>query len=99
MPHLALALAVLCAVSLMVVLEGSIVAVALPAIQNDLRFTPSILALGLLPMVKADGNYATGFLPTLVLMGIGFGAAIGTAVLATAAVFLRDREAQEAIVA
>lgn len=40
----ALALAVLCAVSLMVVLDGSIVAVALPAIQNDLGFTPSTLA-------------------------------------------------------
>ncbi len=40
----ALALAVLCAVSLMVVLDGSIVAVALPAIQNDLGFTSSTLA-------------------------------------------------------
>ncbi|MGY6651954.1 MFS transporter [Amycolatopsis sp. TRM77291] len=40
----ALTLAVLCAVSLMVVLDGSIVAVALPAIQNDLGFTPSTLA-------------------------------------------------------
>ncbi len=44
MPQRALALAVLCAVSLMVVLDGSIVAVALPAIQNDLGFTPSTLA-------------------------------------------------------
>ncbi|WP_410599135.1 MFS transporter [Amycolatopsis sp. lyj-90] len=44
MPNRALALAVLCAVSLMVVLDGSIVAVALPAIQNDLGFTPSTLA-------------------------------------------------------
>jgi EmrB/QacA subfamily drug resistance transporter len=40
----ALALAVLCAVSLMVVLDGSIVAVALPAIQSDLGFTQSTLA-------------------------------------------------------
>ncbi|MEU3621158.1 MFS transporter [Amycolatopsis coloradensis] len=44
MSQRALALAVLCAVSLMVVLDGSIVAVALPAIQNDLGFTPSTLA-------------------------------------------------------
>ncbi|EMD25770.1 MFS transporter [Amycolatopsis azurea] len=44
MPQRALALAVLCAVSLMVVLDGSIVAVALPSIQNDLGFTPSSLA-------------------------------------------------------
>jgi len=44
MPQRALALAVLCAVSLMVVLDGSIVAVALPAIQNDLGFTASTLA-------------------------------------------------------
>ncbi len=44
MPQRALALAVLCAVSLMVVLDGSIVAVALPSIQNDLGFTPSTLA-------------------------------------------------------
>ncbi len=40
----ALALAILCAVSLMVVLDGSIVAVALPAIQSDLGFTQSTLA-------------------------------------------------------
>ncbi|WP_037313196.1 MFS transporter [Amycolatopsis orientalis] len=44
MPRRALALAVLTAVSLMVVLDGSIVAVALPAIQNDLGFTSSSLA-------------------------------------------------------
>ncbi|OXM47877.1 MFS transporter [Amycolatopsis alba] len=44
MSQRALALAVLCAVSLMVVLDGSIVAVALPAIQNDLGFTPPTLA-------------------------------------------------------
>ncbi|MEV7549958.1 MFS transporter [Amycolatopsis sp. NPDC089917] len=44
MSHRALALAVLCAVSLMVVLDGSIVAVALPSIQNDLGFTASSLA-------------------------------------------------------
>jgi EmrB/QacA subfamily drug resistance transporter len=39
-----LALAVLCAASLMVVLDSSIVAVALPAIQADLGFTPAGLA-------------------------------------------------------
>ncbi|MEV6826101.1 MFS transporter [Amycolatopsis sp. NPDC051102] len=39
-----LALAVLCAASLMVVLDSSIVAVALPAIQTDLGFTPAGLA-------------------------------------------------------
>ncbi|WP_370965510.1 MFS transporter [Amycolatopsis sp. cg9] len=39
-----LALAVLCAASLMVVLDSSIVAVALPAIQADLGFTPTGLA-------------------------------------------------------
>jgi EmrB/QacA subfamily drug resistance transporter len=38
------ALAVLCAASLMVVLDSSIVAVALPAIQADLGFTPAGLA-------------------------------------------------------
>ncbi|MEV6974705.1 DHA2 family efflux MFS transporter permease subunit [Kitasatospora sp. NPDC093806] len=37
----ALALAVLCAGMLMIVLDGSIVTVALPAIQQDLGFTPS----------------------------------------------------------
>ncbi|MFJ2030590.1 MFS transporter [Streptosporangium sp. NPDC087985] len=36
-----LALAVLCAGMLMIVLDGSIVTVALPAIQQDLRFSPS----------------------------------------------------------
>ncbi|WP_410616800.1 DHA2 family efflux MFS transporter permease subunit [Amycolatopsis sp. lyj-109] len=39
-----LALAVLCAASLMVVLDSSIVAVALPAIQADLGFTPAGLS-------------------------------------------------------
>ena len=39
-----LALAVLCAASLMVVLDGSIVAVALPAIQADLGFSQAGLA-------------------------------------------------------
>ncbi|WP_328647212.1 DHA2 family efflux MFS transporter permease subunit [Amycolatopsis sp. NBC_00348] len=39
-----LALAVLCAASLMVVLDSSIVAVALPAIQTDLGFTAAGLA-------------------------------------------------------
>ncbi|WIY01535.1 MFS transporter [Amycolatopsis mongoliensis] len=39
-----LALAVLCAASLMVVLDSSIVAVALPAIQADLGFKPAGLA-------------------------------------------------------
>ncbi|WP_460440852.1 DHA2 family efflux MFS transporter permease subunit [Amycolatopsis stemonae] len=39
-----LALAVLCAASLMVVLDSSIVAVALPTIQADLGFTPAGLA-------------------------------------------------------
>ncbi|WP_410644426.1 MFS transporter [Amycolatopsis sp. lyj-346] len=39
-----LALAVLCTASLMVVLDSSIVAVALPAIQADLGFTPAGLA-------------------------------------------------------
>ncbi|MCR6490032.1 MFS transporter [Amycolatopsis sp. OK19-0408] len=39
-----LALAVLCAASLMVVLDSSIVAVALPAIQADLGFSPAGLA-------------------------------------------------------
>jgi EmrB/QacA subfamily drug resistance transporter len=38
-----LALAVLCAGMLMIVLDGSIVTVALPAIQHDLRFTPANL--------------------------------------------------------
>ncbi|MFC5745913.1 MFS transporter [Actinomadura rugatobispora] len=38
-----LALAVLCAGVLMIVLDGSIVTVALPAIQSDLGFTPSAL--------------------------------------------------------
>lgn len=38
------ALAVLCAASLMVVLDSSIVAVALPAIQADLGFTPAGLS-------------------------------------------------------
>src|SRR2546428_2606671 len=36
-----LALAVLCAGMLMNILDGSIVTVALPAIQRDLRFSPS----------------------------------------------------------
>ncbi|GAA4099146.1 MFS transporter [Actinomadura miaoliensis] len=35
------ALAVLCAASLMIILDGSIVTVALPAIQSDLGFSPS----------------------------------------------------------
>ncbi|MFF2146970.1 MFS transporter [Kitasatospora sp. NPDC058190] len=39
----ALALAVLCAGMLMIVLDGSIVTVALPAIQNDLHFSPADL--------------------------------------------------------
>ncbi|MGK5555126.1 MFS transporter [Actinomadura kijaniata] len=39
-----LALAVLCAGSLMIILDGSIVTVALPAIQADLGFTPSGLS-------------------------------------------------------
>ncbi len=34
------------------------------------------LALGLLATVEANGNYATDVLPALVLMGIGFGAAM-----------------------
>ncbi|XVQ11745.1 MFS transporter [Spirillospora sp. CA-255316] len=38
-----LALAVLCAGMLMIILDGSIVTVALPAIQSDLGFTPSAL--------------------------------------------------------
>ena len=37
------ALAVLCAGMLMIILDGSIVTVALPAIQRDLRFSPSAL--------------------------------------------------------
>ncbi|MEV7023328.1 MFS transporter [Kitasatospora sp. NPDC093558] len=37
----ALALAVLCAGMLMIILDGSIVTVALPAIQDDLRFSPA----------------------------------------------------------
>ena len=37
------ALAVLCAASLMIILDGSIVTVALPAIQRDLRFSPANL--------------------------------------------------------
>jgi MFS family permease len=36
-------LAVLCAGMLMIILDGSIVAIALPAIQRDLRFSPSSL--------------------------------------------------------
>ncbi|MGW2373614.1 MULTISPECIES: DHA2 family efflux MFS transporter permease subunit [Kitasatospora] len=39
----ALALAVLCASMLMIVLDGSIVTVALPAIQDDLHFSPADL--------------------------------------------------------
>ncbi|MER7580065.1 MFS transporter [Kitasatospora sp. NPDC097691] len=39
----ALALAVLCAGMLMIVLDGSIVTVALPAIQDDLHFSPADL--------------------------------------------------------
>ncbi|MFD8701667.1 MFS transporter [Kitasatospora sp. NPDC059648] len=39
----ALALAVLCASMLMIVLDGSIVTVALPAIQGDLHFSPADL--------------------------------------------------------
>ncbi|MFG2845995.1 MFS transporter [Kitasatospora sp. NPDC048296] len=39
----ALALAVLCAGMLMIILDGSIVTVALPAIQNDLHFSPADL--------------------------------------------------------
>ncbi|GAA2426262.1 MFS transporter [Actinomadura vinacea] len=39
-----LALAVLCAGMLMIILDGSIVTVALPAIQADLGFTPSALS-------------------------------------------------------
>ncbi|MFJ5215124.1 MFS transporter [Streptomyces sp. NPDC088354] len=38
-----LALAVLCAGMLMIILDGSIVTVALPAIQRDLRFSPADL--------------------------------------------------------
>ncbi len=38
-----LALAVLCAGMLMIILDGSIVTVALPAIEQDLRFTPANL--------------------------------------------------------
>jgi EmrB/QacA subfamily drug resistance transporter len=38
------ALAVLCAGSLMIILDGTIVSVALPAIQSDLGFTPAGLA-------------------------------------------------------
>ncbi|MGP4111965.1 MFS transporter [Streptomyces sp. 4N509B] len=40
----ALALAVLCAGTLMIILDGSIVTVALPAIQQDLGFSPSGLS-------------------------------------------------------
>lgn len=36
-----LALAILCAGTLMIILDGSIVTVALPSIQRDLRFTPA----------------------------------------------------------
>jgi EmrB/QacA subfamily drug resistance transporter len=39
-----LALAVLCAMQLMIILDGTIVTVALPAIQRDLGFTPAGLA-------------------------------------------------------
>ena len=38
-----MALAVLCAGSLMIILDGSIVTVALPAIQHDLHFSPANL--------------------------------------------------------
>jgi MFS family permease len=39
-----LALAVLCAGMLMIILDGTIVTVALPSIQRELRFSPASLA-------------------------------------------------------
>src|SRR6266540_6348937 len=38
-----LALALLCAATLMIILDGTIVTVALPSIQRDLRFSPADL--------------------------------------------------------
>ncbi|KOV11519.1 DSBA oxidoreductase [Streptomyces sp. XY431] len=58
----ALALAVLCAGMLMIVLDGSIVTVALPAIQQDLDFTPA----GLTWTVNA---YLIAFAGLLLLAG------------------------------
>lgn len=59
---LRLALAVLAAGMLMVVLDGSIVTVAMPAIQNDLGFTP----VGLSWVVNA---YLIAFGSLLLLAG------------------------------
>ena len=39
-----LALTVLCAATLMIILDGTIVTVALPAIQHDLGFAPAGLS-------------------------------------------------------
>src|SRR5690349_25046689 len=44
--HRAAALAVLCAMSLMIVLDSTIVAVAVPDIQRDLGFSPAGVAWG-----------------------------------------------------
>jgi EmrB/QacA subfamily drug resistance transporter len=61
-PSRRLALAVLCAGSLMIILDGSIVTVALPAIQRDLGFSPSNLTW----IVNA---YLIGFGGLLLLAG------------------------------
>ena len=42
--HRGLALVILCAATLMIILDGTIVTVALPTIQADLGFTPASLS-------------------------------------------------------
>jgi MFS family permease len=60
-----LALAVLCAGMLMIILDGNIVTVALPAIQSDLGFSPTnltwtvnayMIAFGGLLLLLPDGS-------------------------------------------
>jgi len=45
------ALVILCAATLMIILDGTIVTVALPVIQADLGFTPASLSWVRAPMV------------------------------------------------
>ncbi len=81
-----LALYVLCAGTLMIVIDATIVNVALPSIQEDLGFSqssllPSLMGLAMSGATPSDSGLASGLLNTSVQVG----GAIGLAVLATLA--------------
>jgi MFS family permease len=76
-----IALVVLCAGFLMIILDGSIVNVALPSIQSDLGFSQTLIpglvliagALVLFLRAPVDGNYVVDLMPSLILFGFGGG--------------------------